>query len=198
MGDVLIHAGDATSDGTLPETEAFLEWFCAQPHETKIYVPGNHDPAFAFARIRRFLEKKYPAVRVLIDQALWLHGIRIYGAPWLSALMTEQEHFWIGATSALLKEKWNAIPDNTGILVTHGPPFRMLDKNESGQYVGDPVLADRLKGLSALRLHIFGHVHSSHGIRKKDNVLSVNAAMCSSDYHLANTPVVIDWNNGAP
>jgi len=42
-GDILIHAGDATLRGTIPEIEAFLAWFSRLPHKHKVFVAGNHD-----------------------------------------------------------------------------------------------------------------------------------------------------------
>jgi predicted phosphohydrolase len=45
-GDVLVHAGDATSTGTLPQVSQFLEWFSSQPHRHKIFIAGNHDWLF--------------------------------------------------------------------------------------------------------------------------------------------------------
>lgn len=42
-GDILIHTGDCTNQGTLKELKRFADWFSAQPFEKKILVPGNHD-----------------------------------------------------------------------------------------------------------------------------------------------------------
>jgi hypothetical protein len=42
-GDVLIHAGDLTQSGTLPELQQTLVWLRSQPHPHKIVVAGNHD-----------------------------------------------------------------------------------------------------------------------------------------------------------
>ena len=42
-GDVLIHTGDCTNQGTLKELVDFADWFADQPFDTKILVPGNHD-----------------------------------------------------------------------------------------------------------------------------------------------------------
>ena len=42
-GDVLLHAGDFTMEGTLEEVQAFASWWHAQPHAQKVLIAGNHD-----------------------------------------------------------------------------------------------------------------------------------------------------------
>jgi hypothetical protein len=169
-----------------------MNWLSAQPHATKIFVPGNHDEPFAQAKELAILRKMFPIVRILIDQELWLSGMRIYGAPWLPAVFTDTTHFWLGVRSPALQEKWDAIPDDSVLLITHGPPYGVLDKNEGGQYIGDPVLANRLAQLPELRAHVFGHVHASPGRIEKNGRLSINAAICDSKYQPTRTPVTFD------
>jgi predicted phosphodiesterase len=45
-GDLLIHAGDATGQGSLKEIAAFLTWMDGLPHRHKVLVAGNHDFLF--------------------------------------------------------------------------------------------------------------------------------------------------------
>lgn len=42
-GDILIHAGDLTSQGSLSELRKTVEWIEAAPYEVKIVVAGEHD-----------------------------------------------------------------------------------------------------------------------------------------------------------
>ena len=44
--DILIHAGDATWQGTVEEMADFAQWLEAQPARHKVFVPGNHELAF--------------------------------------------------------------------------------------------------------------------------------------------------------
>ena len=85
-GDVLIHAGDACLRGTLEEFIAFANWFGAQPHPYKLFVPGNHD--FCVERdaalCRNLLTKA--GARLLIDQAVTINGVKFYGSPWVPNL----------------------------------------------------------------------------------------------------------------
>jgi len=64
-------------------------------------------------------------------------GIKIWGSPytpefnnWAFSLKTEEAK----------QEMWKTIPNNIDILMTHGPPFRILDTNASMQNCGDEVL----------------------------------------------------------
>ena len=60
--------------------------------------------------------------------------------------------------------KWAKIPMQTDVLLTHGPPFKILDYvNSSKEHVGCMRLKDRVTALSRdgdLKLHVFGHVHA--------------------------------------
>ncbi|GLB43247.1 putative calcineurin-like phosphoesterase [Lyophyllum shimeji] len=42
-GDVLLHSGDLTNRGTLPEFKKTMEWLYTLPHKVKIIIAGNHD-----------------------------------------------------------------------------------------------------------------------------------------------------------
>ncbi|PGG95141.1 hypothetical protein AJ80_10016 [Polytolypa hystricis UAMH7299] len=42
-GDLLIHAGDMTNDGTLAEIQAQIDWIKTLPHAHKVVIAGNHD-----------------------------------------------------------------------------------------------------------------------------------------------------------
>src|SRR5690349_3792387 len=45
-GDVLIHAGDITKNGSLVAIKDFAEWMSQAPHSHKIVIAGNHDFCF--------------------------------------------------------------------------------------------------------------------------------------------------------
>ena len=62
-----------------------------------------------------------------------------------------------------LEKKWKLIPDDTDILVTHGPPYKILDKTDSGEEPGCKLLANRVAVVKP-KVHIFGHIHESYGV----------------------------------
>lgn len=53
---------------------------------------------------------------------------------------------------------WNMIPENTNILVTHGPPYGILDLNMQKQHTGCKDLLNQVLKIKP-KLHIFGHIH---------------------------------------
>ncbi|KAG9191862.1 hypothetical protein G6011_10596 [Alternaria panax] len=43
LGDILIHAGDMTVNGSFKEIQDQLDWLSALPHQHKTVIAGNHD-----------------------------------------------------------------------------------------------------------------------------------------------------------
>lgn len=189
-GDVLVHAGDMSLRGSLPEITDFLAWFEAQPHQWKLLVAGNHD--FAFERQAELAERLVPdTVVYLRDSGIVIEGVRFWGSPW-------QPWFYDWAFNLLrgpeIAAKWALIPNDVQVLITHGPPHGILDtvKRPRGKHAGCEAMRERIDALSALRLHAFGHIHEAYGQLDQNQVQFVNACVCDFDYALVNSPVVVD------
>lgn len=45
-GDLLIHAGDLTNDGSIREIQSAVNWLLTLPHPQKVVICGNHDSYF--------------------------------------------------------------------------------------------------------------------------------------------------------
>ena len=156
-GDVLIHAGDLTGRGTLPELEAVADWLRSQPHAHKVVIAGNHD--FALQRNPVAARALFHGLTFLEDSEATLAGLRIWGSPW-------QPWFYDWAFNLPrgpeLDAKWKRIPAGIDVLVTHGPPLGFGDKVDRGEAVG---CEDLLRHLSRVkpRLHFFGHIHEDRG-----------------------------------
>jgi hypothetical protein len=45
-GDLLIHAGDLTDDGSAASIQRQLDWLAGLPHTHKVVIAGNHDSWF--------------------------------------------------------------------------------------------------------------------------------------------------------
>ncbi len=123
-GDILIHAGDATIRGTIDEIVLFNEWFANLPHRRKIFVAGNHDWLFETnnAYARNLLSRE---IIYLQDSSVEIEGLKIYGSPWQPRFFDWAFNLNRGAE---LAEKWKLIPGDTDVLITHGPPFGILDE----------------------------------------------------------------------
>lgn len=55
------------------------------------------------------------------------------------------------------------IDENT-VLITHGPPWGILDTTSEGNHAGSKALRDLIEKRPP-RLHLFGHIHGSFGIQ---------------------------------
>jgi Icc-related predicted phosphoesterase len=186
-GDILIHAGDATNHGSLAEIAAFNLWFNALPHKHKIFVAGNHDRLFE-ERPEIAQNLLHSSIVYLQDAAVEIEGLKIYGSPW-------QPWFFDWAFNlprgAALAEKWALIPADTDILITHGPPWGILDKNPSEYNCGCEELIKFVETIKP-KLHVFGHIHHSYGRLEKDGVTYINASNCDESYEPTNAPLVFD------
>jgi Icc-related predicted phosphoesterase len=58
-----------------------------------------------------------------------------------------------------LYKKWNLIPSNIDILMTHMPPKQILDKTYLGKHWGCSFLKEKVLGEIKPKVHVFGHVH---------------------------------------
>lgn len=194
-GDLLVHSGDATVQGTVGEVQAFMDWFGSLPHKRKIFVAGNHDWLY---ETQPGLAERMTADRgidYLRDSATEIDGIKIYGSPWQPRFFDWAFNLNRGPEMA---EKWAGIPDETEILITHGPPFGILDfvKHPQPHSAGCEDLLRRVGELAKggrLRCHIFGHIHSGYGTHRQDGVTFVNASSCDEDYVPTQAPIVVDF-----
>lgn len=81
---------------------------------------------------------------------------------------------------------WELIPQDTDILVTHGPPFGILDQlNSDTPHLGCSELAKIVTRLKP-KLHVFGHIHGGYGrSTSTDGSISINASVVDEEYRLA-------------
>lgn len=81
------------------------------------------------------------------------------------------------------------IPENTDILVTHGPPYGVLDLNMHKQHTGCKDLLNQVLKIKP-KLHVFGHIHEGYGVFKNENITFFNASSANIAYKLTNKPLV--------
>lgn len=187
-GDLLLHAGDITGRGLGWQVREFMDWFGAQPHRYKVMIAGNHD-FMAEQKPDEFLAMVPPGVIYLNDSGVELEGIRIWGSP-----IQPWFHDWAfnRRRGAEIAAHWAQIPADTDILVTHGPPFGILDRTAHGERVGCEDLTLRLTQVRP-RLHVFGHIHEAYGHVQRDDIHYVNASVLDLQYQHTQAPVVLDW-----
>ncbi|MFY9341358.1 MAG: metallophosphatase domain-containing protein [Planctomycetota bacterium] len=185
-GDLLIHAGDATMRGTLPQIANFDRWLARLPHRHKVVIAGNHD--WLFERDPALARSLIGHAVYLQDQEATIGGLRIWGSPW-------QPWFYDWAFNLprgpQLAAKWQLCPASVDVLITHGPPAGILDRTEGGDDVGCEDLLRELLRIRP-RLHVFGHIHEGYGTVERDGTRFVNASNCTARYRPLQPPIVVD------
>jgi Icc-related predicted phosphoesterase len=201
-GDILIHAGDFMNSGW-NEIEAieFFKWFDAiDNYDTKIFIAGNHD-RWAENNPEEFkgILTGYKTIEYLQDEKIDLwdqedQQLVIYGSPWQPEFYNWA--FNLPRHGEEMKARWDAIPNDTDILVTHGPPFGYLDipGGQSTLRVGCEMLRERVDEFKP-KIHIFGHIHGSAGYYFNGHTHFINAAVLNEQYRYANAPLNIEWDN---
>ncbi len=194
-GDLLIHSGDATVNGTDQEIIEFIHWFSNLPHKRKIFVAGNHDWLCEIDNRYARLLLADSKIIYLQDSAVEIDGLKIYGSPWQPRFFDWAFNLMRGAE---LAEKWKLIPNDIEVLITHGPPHGILDQvpRQWGiEHTGCEELRKRVEEIATfgrLKLHIFGHIHCGYGTHEQLGVKFVNASTCDEQYNPTQPPIVVD------
>jgi predicted phosphodiesterase len=207
--DVLIHSGDCTNVGKEDEIIEFLNWFNGlEGYKHKIFIAGNHDFGFENNRMRHmgelpYLERlveegKLPKLNCVyledseyvINSDEFSKPIKIYGSPWQPEFYNWA--FNLPRNGVELQEKWDLIPVDTNILITHGPAYGHLDISPRGHIrVGCELLTMRINEIKPL-IHSFGHIHHSRGIKETSDTLYINSCICNERYKPKNPPITIN------
>ena len=102
--------------------------------------------------------------------------------------------FNVERNSDEIEEIWNKIPDDTDVLITHGPPLGILDRTIHGQEVGCENLTNTIQQLKKLKIHLFGHIHEGYGMKQQSNITFVNASVLDVSYQLGHEILTFDLN----
>jgi Icc-related predicted phosphoesterase len=198
-GDLLIHSGDISSMGYKHEIQQFCKWFDSLTnYSAVVFIAGNHDFGFE-KRPEETMEivNSYEWITYLQDSVLHFASenieiANIYGSPW-----QPEFHNWafnLPKNGLELEQKWNDIPDNTDILITHGPAFGYLD-TIMGQYdnLGCELLTKRIKTIKP-KIHVCGHIHSGYGYVFDGDTHFINASVLDEQYQYTQKPLTVEWD----
>lgn len=208
-GDTCLH-GDPYLDSNWIQDKLNV-WLDSISAENKVMISGNHDIIFTqtFKNLRPKLKCHY-----LEDEEIVIDGIKIYGSPWtvrfgLWAFMKPDNE---------LATVWAKIPDDTDVLLLHGPPYGIGDvsKYGYGANLGSLTLINRIYEIKP-RLVVFGHIHHGYGIyavdtnsdignrkiekietdnliipKKSDKIYFINASLLDDDYKFVNKPIILE------
>jgi predicted phosphohydrolase len=199
-GDVLLHAGDVTSKGKEHELQEFNDWLGELPFKHKVVVGGNHDFTFEkfdsnkyhpyIARDKR--AKLTSNFTYLCDSGCTIDGVNFWGSPYQPRYYDWA--FNLPRNGIELERVWAKVPADTHVLLTHTPPYGILDATKNEDHAGCERLTARLPALTQLKVHCFGHLHESYGVAddRPTGPVFVNASNVNLQYKLVNAPVVVD------
>jgi Icc-related predicted phosphoesterase len=221
-GDLLIHSGDISSLGRQSEVERFVKWFNDIDNYTnKVFIAGNHDMTFDREILLRdklahfegrdkndydtscsegkpaWLEELLgihlrPNVFYLENNFIEIDQIKIWGSP----ITPSFGYGW-----AFNKDRgydinqiWNWIPNDTDIVITHGPIYGYCDRtSRGGLNVGCEQLYHRLNEVRP-QLHFSGHIHEAYGYRHTDWGYAFNGCNCDLSYLVNNKPMTFEYD----
>ncbi len=197
-GDILIHAGDWMSlTHDLAGTIAFLRWYQGQPHVHRVLIAGNHDVIAERAApvFRALLAEHAPDVTYLQDSGVTIEGLRLWGSP---VSPTFFDWSFNRDRGAPIRAHWDLIPDDTDVLITHGPPFGHLDRVQGSE--GRAGCRDLYEAILRVRpkATCHGHLHLEGGQTTElvhddgSKTTIVNAAICDEQYRPNRQPIVIE------
>jgi Icc-related predicted phosphoesterase len=219
-GDLLIHSGDISSLGRQSEVERFVKWFNGIDNYTnKIFIAGNHDMSFDSEQLLVNKLKHFDGVSdsdefVSIGKPHWLEvlltsdlnqnvfylennfieidQIKIWGSP-----ITPTFGYGWGFNVNRgydINQIWNRIPNDTDIVITHGPIHSYCDRTDRGGLnVGCEQLYHRLNEVQP-QLHFSGHIHEAYGYRATDWGYAFNGCNCDLSYLVNNKPMTFDYD----
>lgn len=190
--DVFVHAGDITAGGSRTETRKFVKFLKEQAALGKFFhaliIPGNHDRALDLQREETLGYFDDPRFHVLINQGIEIEGKTFWGSPYTPPFF----NWFFMAEEGNLFEMYKKIPENLDMLITHGPPFGILDPGFQADHVGSPEL---LKAVERRNIshHVFGHLHAAGGKTVYgDGIHYHNVAACDEAYKLVRQPIIIE------
>lgn len=205
-GDLLIIAGDLTAADKPDQYSRFFDWLQSVEYKKIILIGGNHDnmlqkysKCYEIEHLFSFPENGV----YLCDSGTEFEGLKIWGSPWSMSFegMNPACGAFVVDTEEELAEKFALIPDDVDILVTHSPPFKVLDAVDRWdgfiEHVGSIALEKVLSERIRPKLHVYGHIHEGYGqirpILEPFGLLGypifVNASIMDEHYKPVNKPI---------
>lgn len=183
--DMVIHCGDCTDNFNYytnkEEFFSFLNWYENLDIKHKVLIAGNHDQWVENEDCIKELNST--DIHYLDNEYLTIENLKLYGSP--NTYQFGSRYITHAIDKKELETSWDNLDDSIDILITHLPPFGILDmvSNASGNYrelCGCKGLLDTVRRIKP-KLHCFGHIHNdsitiNQGIRVIDNITFVNAS----------------------
>ncbi len=192
--DLLLLAGDMTPvqdhgsgfQASWLEHE-FRDWLHRQPARKIVGIAGNHD--FIFEQAPDLVPRDLPWT-YLQDSGLVWEGLKIWGTPWQPVFFD-----WaFNGNPEKLRRQWSLIPEDTDILVVHGPPLGYGDgipQRGGVRRAGCPHLLERIQVIRP-KLVVFGHIHEGRGEWNLGPTRLANVTILDAAYRAVFEPWVFE------
>lgn len=197
--DLLIHAGDFSFVGKMIDIIEVNQWFGKLKErgicKEIVAIAGNHD--WIGQTNPSWTKEAFTNAIYLDEEPYEVFGFKVFGSAWTPFFNNWAFNAQRGKE---IERHWAKIPNDIQILVTHGPPYGILDVNIEEPYhkhlgpdhLGCEELRKRVDKLKDLRLSVFGHIHSSHNLEEYNGVKFVNASVLDESYDVVYKPIVIE------
>lgn len=189
--DILIFAGDMTHCRTARDVADFNSFLGSLPHRHKIVVGGNHD--HRLARDPEKAQSMLSSAIYLVDKSVEVCGITVYGAPWQPTFNDRACDAFALPRGKALKAKWDLIPAGVDILVTHAPPAGILDQDGPVSHGCSDLTA--AVAVCKPRYHVFGHIHSHHGLIRHGATTYINCNV-QGENGVLRSALLLDYESG--
>lgn len=201
--DMVIFSGDCSNPRdpymNEPEVREFLHWFKQLPIDHKVMIAGNHDSSIEKGLLDRFM---FHGIHYLENDWITIEGIKIWGSPYTPTFGN-----WCFMKSRhKIGQVWEHIPDDTDIIVVHGPPKGILDltydRANNFEMCGCNFLRKRVDEIKP-KLVLFGHIHNNKnivnaGVLHRDGVVYSNGSVVTDGKfgHLSSNGNILKLNDG--
>jgi Icc-related predicted phosphoesterase len=181
------------------EIQQFCKWFNGLDNYTnKIFIAGNHDWGFQDhpSQTKEIIDF-YKNITYLQDQIDMIGEntedmIKVWGSPWQPEFYNWA--FNLPRNGEELKGKWDLIPNDIDILITHGPAWGYVDKIFGSQTpLGCELLTTKIKEIKP-KIHVCGHIHSARNVVFDGNTHFINASVLNESYFYDYKPFTVEWN----
>jgi Icc-related predicted phosphoesterase len=192
MTTVLIHAGDFSFMGKSAEIQDFIAWMSDQPHDHKLWIPGNHELSLEDFPYNIEVIDNEAGATCIHNKEIEIEGFRFFGSA-----MTPSYFNWAFMHDKEQAERyWERAPD-ADIVVCHGPPVGILDTTSPDypmKRLGCVSFRNYLERTKP-KLALWGHIHGGYGhetIKWEDGgeTECYNVAVMDENYDIRSEPAV--------
>jgi len=191
-GDLLVHCGDWSGGGAYVETFYFIKWMSSVKQNYTygvVCVPGNHDRFVESAPDLTKVQFNDAGIKLLINENIEINGVKIFGTPY-----TPNFYNWtFMGTDTQLTKHFEAMSADTDLVISHGPPYGILDYvgRDGGLSVGSLALLYKIQEVKP-KVVVFGHIHEGRGSTDQNGISYYNVSSVDEYYRPIHAPVVID------